>query len=61
MDLTLKKKEMVSWKAHHRYARFVSDEENGCRFEGQKKETWIYTRPGWLIAVKESMLEFYSD
>ena len=37
------------------------DEEKGCRFEGQRKETWIYTWPAWLIAVKERMLEFYSD
>ena len=33
-------------------------EENGCRFEGQWKETWIYTQPAWLIAVKKRMLEF---
>ena len=25
------------------------------------KETWIYTEPAWLIAVRERMLEFYSD
>ena len=30
-------------------------------FEGQRKETCISTRPAWLIAVKERMLEFYSD
>ena len=47
---------MVVLETRHRYARFVYDEENGCRFEGQKKETWIYTWPAWLIAAKERML-----
>ena len=28
-----------------RLARFVNGEESGCRFEGQRKETWIYTWP----------------
>ena len=51
---------MVAWKAR-RYARFVNHGENGCTFEGQRKETWIYTWPAWLIAVRERMLEFYSD
>ena len=39
------------WKTRHRYNGFFNDEENGCRFEGQRKETWMYTRPAWLIAV----------
>ena len=43
------------------YTRFVNDEENSCRFEGQGKETWIYTRPAWSITVRERTLEFYSD
>ena len=42
----------------HRYARFVKDEGNGCRFEGQREETCIYIWPALLIAVKEWMLEF---
>ena len=37
------------------------DEENGCRFDGQRKETWIYMRPAKLIAVRQRMLEFCSD
>ena len=53
--------EMIILETSHRYARFVNDEENSCRFEGQRKETWIYTWPAWLIAVRERMLEFYSD
>ena len=35
-------------------------EGNGC-FKGLGKETRIYTRSARLIAVKERMLEFYSD
>ena len=57
---TQHKKKWLSWKTHHRYAVFVNDEENGCRIEGQRKETWIYMRSAWLIVVKERMLEFYS-
>ena len=37
------------------------DEENGCRFEYQRKDHWIPTRPAWFIAVRERLLEFYSD
>ena len=36
------KKDMVVMETHHGYARVVNDEENGCRFEGQRKETRIY-------------------
>ena len=42
---------VLSWKTRHRYARFVNDEINGCRFFGQRKETWIYARPAWLKGV----------
>ena len=31
------------------------------RVEGLRQETWIYTRPPWLIAVSKRMLEFYLD
>ena len=31
-------------KTRHRYARFV-DEENGFRFEGLRKDSWIYAMP----------------
>ena len=31
------------------------------RFEGQRKETWIYTQPAWLLIIRERMLESYSD
>ena len=41
--------------------RFVNVEENGCRFVGQRKEICIYTRLARLIAVRERMLEFYSE
>ena len=37
-------------------ARFVNDEENGCRFEGQEKETWIYTG---TAAARNSILEVF--
>ena len=37
------------------------DEEKRCRFEDQRKETWIYSGPVSLIVVREKMLEFYSD
>ena len=33
--------------------RFGHDEENSFRFEGQRKESWIYKRPAWLIVVRE--------
>ena len=36
----------------------MMDEENGCRFEGQRKETWIYTRPAWLIAIRKRCWSF---
>ena len=32
-----------------------------CRFEDQRKETWIPTIPVWLVAVMEQLLELYSD
>ena len=53
----------LSWKTRHRYAGLVNDDkENSCRIDAQRKETRIYTRPAWLIAVRERMLqEFYSD
>ena len=59
--LDLKRKWSYLKTYHRLIARFINNEENGCRFEGQRKETWIYTRPAWLIAVRERMLEFYSD
>ena len=54
--LDLKNRKWSSWKTRHRYARFVNDEENGCRFEGQRKETWICTLPAWL---SERLLDFF--
>ena len=42
MDSTYKRK-CSSWKNRHGYAAFISDEENSCRFEEQRKET-LYTR-----------------
>ena len=39
----------------------VSDEENDCRFEVQRDEPWIHTRPTWPIAVKERLLELFCD
>ena len=38
MDSTQKRK-WSSWKTPLRYAKFVNDEENGCRSDGQRKET----------------------
>ena len=38
----------------------VNDEENGFRFEDQRKETWNHTRPAWLIAVWKRLLELYT-
>ena len=37
---------------------FGNDKENGCRFEGQWKDTWIYTWPARLIAGRERKLDF---
>ena len=51
------KRKWLSWKTRHRYARFVDYEENGCRFEGQRKETWIYTGLAWLLAVRDKLLK----
>ena len=47
------KKEMVVLE--NSIARFVHDEEHGCRFEGRRKETWIFKRPAWSIDVRERM------
>ena len=47
------KKQILSRPSH--------DEENGCRFEGQRVETLIHSRLAWIIAIWERMLEFYSD
>ena len=32
-----------------------------CRFEDERKEPWIHTRPPWLFAVRKMFLWFYSD
>ena len=45
--------EMVVWDYS---TRFVNVEENGYRFEGLRKETWVNARPALLIAVWEGML-----
>ena len=45
------KRKWSYWITHHGYARFVNDEENGYRFEAQRKEP-VYT---------ERLLEFYSE
>ena len=55
------KREIVVLEILHRYARLVNDEENGLQIRRSKEEIWIYTLPAWLIAVRERMLEFYSD
>ena len=36
----LKKRKWSSWRTRHRYARFFNG-ENGCRFEGRRKETCL--------------------
>ena len=41
MDSTYKRK-CSSRKNHHGYAAFISDDENNCRLEEQRKET-VYT------------------
>ena len=41
-------------------ARFINVEENVCRFEGLRKETWVNTQPALLFAVWERMLLFCS-
>ena len=59
-DSTLEKEMVVLENSP--YIRWIrQNEENGCIFEGQRKETWIYTWLAWLIAVKERMLQFYLD
>ena len=40
-------------------ARSVNDDENDCRFEVQKEEYWIHTRPTWSIAVRETLQELF--
>ena len=37
----------------------VNLEENGCRLEVRRDEHWIHTRPRRLIAVRDSLLEFF--
>ena len=39
-------------------ARF-NDNENDCRFEVQREEHWIYTRPTWSITVRARLLELF--
>ena len=39
----------------------INNVENRYRFKDQEKETWIHMQLMWLIAVKESLLEFYPD
>ena len=53
---TKQKRKWASWKTRLRYTRVVN-EENGCRFKGQRKETWIYMQPTLLLVVMERMLE----
>ena len=55
------KKEMVVMGSTTQIRKFVIDDEAYWRFEGLKKETWIYTWLARLIAVRERMLEFYSN
>ena len=42
-------------------ARLVNDKENCCRFEVQRAEYWIHTRPTWSKAVKERLLDLFCD
>ena len=37
------------------------DEENDCRFEVQREEHWIHTRPTWSMAVRERLQELFCD
>ena len=54
------KMEMVVLERVMEVARLVN-EENDCRFEVQREEHWIHTRPTWSIAVKERLLELFCD
>ena len=42
-------------------ARLFNDVETGFRFEVQREEHWIHTRPTWSIAVKVRSLELFCD
>ena len=42
-------------------ARLVNDEEKDCRFEVQREEHWMHTRPTWSIAVRERLLKIFYD
>ena len=42
-------------------AGLVNDEENDDRFEVQREEDWIQTRPTWSIAVRERLPELFCD
>ena len=44
-----------------KYATLGSSNEESWRFRGYKKETWTYTRPARLIAVRGMMLDFFSN
>ena len=55
---TLKKKRICSsWKK----ARLVIDDENNCRFDVQREEHWIHTRPTRSKTVWERLLELFGD
>ena len=43
-------------------ARLVNDEENSCRFKIEREETGCtHDLHGWLIAVRERLLELFCD
>ena len=46
-----------SWKK----ARLVIDDENNCRFDVQREEHWIHTRPTRSKTVWERLLELFGD
>ena len=39
--------------------KLANDEEKYCRFEVQREEHWMNTRPTWSIAARERLLEFF--
>ena len=61
MDLTKKKRSGRLGKLAIDMLDLSTRKHMTADLKGERKETWMYIRPAWLIAVRKKMIEFYSD